>query len=135
MGEAQDCSKSCSTQTVSTNTARGDPCIKQIQAILNLQADGIFGPKTQAAVQAFQASHGLTKDGIVGPRTWAELLQACGDTKASLSSARCTPTNIVLPKWSGGKQDQLACAVKDLAMQMGMGQKEQWAYIMATGES
>jgi murein DD-endopeptidase MepM/ murein hydrolase activator NlpD len=33
-------------------------------------ADGIFGPKTKAAVIAFQKKHGLTADGIVGPKTW-----------------------------------------------------------------
>jgi murein L,D-transpeptidase YcbB/YkuD len=38
-----------------------------------LVADGIFGPKTDAAVRAFQAAHGLVVDGICGPRTWAAL--------------------------------------------------------------
>ncbi|ADY54862.1 NLP/P60 protein [Syntrophobotulus glycolicus DSM 8271] len=32
-------------------------------------ADGIFGPKTQAAVKTFQSSTSLTPDGIVGPLT------------------------------------------------------------------
>ena len=35
--------------------------------------DGVFGPKTQAAVKAFQKSHGLVQDGIVGPKTWGAL--------------------------------------------------------------
>jgi len=35
--------------------------------------DGVFGPKTQAAVQAFQGGAGLTVDGIAGPLTWAAL--------------------------------------------------------------
>jgi len=32
--------------------------------------DGIFGPKTQAAVIAYQRFAGLTPDGVVGPTTW-----------------------------------------------------------------
>jgi N-acetylmuramoyl-L-alanine amidase len=31
--------------------------------------DGIFGPRTKSAVQAFQRSKGLAPDGIVLPRT------------------------------------------------------------------
>jgi HK97 family phage prohead protease len=38
-----------------------------------LKTDGIFGPKTLAAVRAFQRSHGLVVDGLVGPKTTAAL--------------------------------------------------------------
>ena len=33
-----------------------------------------FGPKTEAAVKAWQAANGLTPDGIVGPSTWAKIM-------------------------------------------------------------
>ena len=36
--------------------------------------DGIYGPATENAVQAFQRLFGLTADGIVGPRTWERLV-------------------------------------------------------------
>jgi peptidoglycan hydrolase-like protein with peptidoglycan-binding domain len=35
--------------------------------------DGVFGPKTEAAVKDIQQSAGLTVDGVVGPQTWAAL--------------------------------------------------------------
>ncbi len=37
-------------------------------------ADGIFGAKTDAAVEQFQGSQNLSVDGIVGPGTWKALL-------------------------------------------------------------
>jgi hypothetical protein len=47
--------------------------VKNIQKALGLVADGVFGPKTDAAVKAFQKAHGLTVDGQVGPSTWDKL--------------------------------------------------------------
>ncbi|MCI0413688.1 peptidoglycan-binding protein [bacterium] len=55
------------------------PEVKETQKQLNewrarnglepLKEDGIFGPKTKAAVQQFQEANGLKKDGIVGGNT------------------------------------------------------------------
>ncbi len=36
--------------------------------------DGVYGPKTEEAVTAFQHAAGLGADGIVGPVTWAALM-------------------------------------------------------------
>jgi len=46
--------------------------------------DGIFGPKTQAAVRRFQKEHGLKVDGIAGLQTIRELKRLTGvSTNAS----------------------------------------------------
>ncbi|MDP4146425.1 MAG: peptidoglycan-binding protein, partial [Bacillota bacterium] len=45
-------------------------------AYLNDVVDGDFGPKTEAAVIAFQKAHGLDADGQVGDKTKAELVSS-----------------------------------------------------------
>ena len=52
--------------------------VKALQQKLNsngyqLDVDGNFGPKTQAAVRDYQQKNGLTVDGIVGKNTWSTL--------------------------------------------------------------
>ncbi|HEX8532515.1 MAG TPA: N-acetylmuramoyl-L-alanine amidase [Cytophagales bacterium] len=47
--------------------------VEQVQATLGIAIDGDFGPKTEAAVRAFQRGHDLVPDGIVGPKTWKAL--------------------------------------------------------------
>ena len=43
--------------------------VKELQKLLNVSADGVFGSKTKAAVISAQKAHGLTPDGIVGKKT------------------------------------------------------------------
>ena len=43
--------------------------VKKVQQELGVTADGIYGPATAKAVQAFQSKHGLIADGLVGPDT------------------------------------------------------------------
>lgn len=47
---------------------------------LSGSADGDFGSGTEAAVKQFQADHGLEADGIVGDQTQAALAQATGSS-------------------------------------------------------
>ncbi len=47
--------------------------VEHLQKQLGVKADGIFGPKTEAAVRQFQSEHHLAVDGIVGHDTRAAL--------------------------------------------------------------
>lgn len=44
--------------------------VETLQTFLGIKADGDFGPKTEAAVKAWQSAHKINPDGIVGPLTW-----------------------------------------------------------------
>ena len=48
--------------------------------------DGDFGPKTEAAVKAYQQDRDVEVDGIVGDQTWWVPAGAAGATLASLSA-------------------------------------------------
>ncbi|MGC0417251.1 peptidoglycan-binding protein [Embleya sp. AB8] len=80
-----------------------DGCVVELQNLLNqhgnsLVPDGIFGPATFSAVEAFQTANGLGVDGIVGP-----------NTKYALYHGGGTPTTVdcVLPPGTS------ACATGD----------------------
>jgi hypothetical protein len=56
------------------------PQVKLLQRLMNLRKgggalaeDGIFGPLTKGAVQAFQTKKNLAPDSVVGPKTWMAL--------------------------------------------------------------
>lgn len=60
----------------------GEPPVERLQFMLNfvkgvndLAVDAIFGPKTEAAVRAFQSDENLAVDGVVGRNTWTALLR------------------------------------------------------------
>lgn len=65
--------------TLSTSNAYKADCVV-LQALLNVhhfpcgEADGFYGPKTQAAVNKLQAWAKITVDGVCGPETWKVLL-------------------------------------------------------------
>ena len=64
---AQDAATPLAPGVQSTDTVRA------LQQKLGVSADGVYGPKTRAAVKRFQRAHGLAADGVAGPQTLAAL--------------------------------------------------------------
>lgn len=97
----------------STGTA-----VKQLQQMLTyykfpLVADGEFGPKTLAAVKAFQSSRGIAADGIVGPVTRSKLKS--GTTTTTPPPATNAPvSNSTIDSWATLKYGSTGTAVRQL---------------------
>jgi peptidoglycan hydrolase-like protein with peptidoglycan-binding domain len=81
-GGAQTVAQTSTQTPASTPAAGGAPvggastpagALRRLQEVLHIQADGEFGPQTEAAVKSLQARDGLTADGVVGPETWHAL--------------------------------------------------------------
>lgn len=62
--------------------SQGDD-VKKVQALLELNADGDFGPATDQAVRHWQKAHGLAADGIVGDDTFEKMFPDTPETAGS----------------------------------------------------
>lgn len=75
----------CST---SKNRISGPTLAIQLLLDSNIACDGIYGPRTKAAVVVFQKAKKLSADGICGPKTWNALLVG-----AQVASAPTAPAS------------------------------------------
>jgi len=81
--------------------SRGSEVVTLQQTLNNLNywcgtADGIFGPKTYAAVVKFQQAKGLAVDGIVGPKTRAALGLSSTTTPSRSGSTLAKGTSLTM---------------------------------------
>jgi putative chitinase len=75
-----------------------------------------FGPKTEAAVKAWQSANGLTADGIVGPATWAKIMGESAATPTPIVSAPIAPVGgLKLDKLKGHIPDAVIAMIPDTA--------------------
>jgi putative chitinase len=92
--------------------------VKKLQIKLGVDPIGKFGPKTEAAVKAWQSSNGLTADGIVGSGTWGKLFSE-GTVSAPVLITEPAPVRSVgglkLEKLKGHIPDAVIAHIPDTA--------------------
>jgi hypothetical protein len=83
----------------SASSASASGTLRAVQQKLGVSADGVYGPRTRAAVRRFQRRSGLTVDGVVGPRTLAALgLSVAAPRSTTASTTSGAGANATLQK-------------------------------------
>jgi len=108
--------------------------VKKLQVKLGIEAIGKFGPKTDAAVKAWQSANGLTADGIVGAGTWSKMFGGA----APVATAPATPAapiansgNLKLSNLKGHIPDAVIAMIPDTASKFGINTPLRLAHFLA----
>jgi len=117
---------------------RGDegPLVTKLQQKLGVDAIGKFGPKTEAALKAWQSANGLTADGIAGPFTLSKLgIEALPQSApvAAPAPAIAIPTNsgFKLEKLKGHIPAAVIAQIPDTAARFGITTPLRLAHFLA----
>jgi len=106
--------------------------VKQIQAKLGIETVGNFGPKTEAAVKAFQSANGLTADGIVGPSTWAKIMGSAAPAAAPVAApVSIPPSAFKLEALKGHIPDAVIAQIPDTAAKFNITNTLRLAHFLA----
>jgi putative chitinase len=85
--------------------------VKKLQIKLGVDPIGKFGPKTEAAVKAWQSSNGLTADGIVGGDTWSKMF-----SEGTVSAPTIITEPAPVPSVGGLKLEKLKGHIPDVVI-------------------
>jgi putative chitinase len=85
--------------------------VKKLQIKLGVDPIGKFGPKTEAAVKAWQSSNGLTADGIVGGGTWSKMF-----SEGTVSAPTIITEPAPVPSVGGLKLEKLKGHIPDVVI-------------------
>ena len=105
--------------------------VKKLQAKLGIEAIGKFGPKTDAAVKAWQSAHGLTADGIVGDGTWGKLFGTSTPTTPVAAAPIANSGNLKLSKLKGHIPDAVIAMIPDTAAKFAINTPLRLAHFLA----
>lgn len=104
--------------------------VKKLQIKLGVDPIGKFGPKTEAAVKAWQSANGLKADGIVGDGTWSKLF---GETTTVITEPAPVANvgGLKLEKLKGHIPDNVISQIPDTASKFGIDTPLKLAHFLA----
>ena len=108
--------------------------VKKLQEKLGVDPIGKFGPKTEAAVKAWQAINGLTADGIVGDGTWGKLFSGAAPAVAAAPVAAAPIANagaLKLQNLKGHIPDAVIAMIPDTAAKFDINTPLRLAHFLA----
>ena len=89
--------------------------VRKLQEKLGVDPVGKFGPKTEAAVKAWQSANGLTADGIVGDGTWAKMFASAAPAAPIAPAPAPSSGGLKLDKLKGHIPDAVIAMIPDTA--------------------
>jgi putative chitinase len=105
--------------------------VKKLQVKLGIEAIGKFGPKTDAAVKAWQSANGLTADGIVGDGTWAKMFGGATPVAAAPAAPIANSSTLKLANLKGHIPDAVIAMIPDTAAKFGINTPLRLAHFLA----
>jgi putative chitinase len=111
--------------------------VKKLQVKLGVEAVGKFGPKTEAAVKAWQKANGLTADGIVGPGTWNKMFGTTSEPSNIIQEDKIIPQPVAsvgglkIDKLRGHIPDSVISQISDTAAKFNITNNLRLAHFLA----
>jgi putative chitinase len=114
------------------NGSKGED-VKKLQEKLGVETAGVFGPKTEAAVKAWQKANGLKDDGIVGPITWGRLFGESKPTPTVVKEDVVIPSGgaLSIEKLKGHIPDSVLAQIPETASKFGITNNLRLAHFLA----
>jgi len=109
--------------------SKGDD-VRKLQEKLGIEAVGIYGPKTEEAVRAWQAANGLAADGMVGNGTWSKMFGSSSSSPAPAPVVEFTG-ELKIENLRGHIPDAVLSQIPDTVKKFNLGTPLRLAHFLA----